>query len=157
MMDDLMSMMLEAESWKGTKGPEMRMLTGPMMQQAEQGYNLPRGLLDILAQRESSYNPQARSKAQEPAKGLMQFQDETASRMGIDANNPAESIWGSARYLRDLRNEVGPDLEYLLAAYNWGPSRVRNRGMDNMPNETRDYLKYILGELQRRQTDYGPL
>ena len=155
MMDDLMSMMLEAEASKGTRGQEFQMLSGPMMEQAEQGYNLPRGLLDLLARTESMYNPRARSSA--GAKGLMQFQDESARHIGIDADNPAESIWGSARYLDELKKRFGGDLEQALAAYNWGPAKVRNRGMDNLPVETRGYLEKILGELQRRQTDYGPL
>lgn len=154
-MNDLMSMMLEAEASKGTRGPEFRMMTGPMMEQAEQGYKLPRGLLDLLAHTESTYNPRARSSA--GAQGLMQFQDETARHMGIDPMNPAESIWGSARYLDELKKKFGGDLEQALAAYNWGPSNVRNRGMDNLPAETRGHLEKILGELARRNTDYGPL
>ena len=128
-----------------------------MMDQAEGLYGLPRGILDLMAHTESTHNPQARSKAREPAKGLMQFQDDTASRMGIDPMHPAESIWGSARYLDELKKRFGGDLESALAAYNWGPTKVRNRGMDNLPDETRGYLEKILGELQRRQTDYGPL
>ena len=155
MMNDLMSMMLEAEASKGTRGPEFQRMTGSMMEQAEQGYNLPRGLLDLLAHTESRHNPRARSP--QGAKGLMQFQDESARHIGIDQMNPAESIWGSARYLDELKKRFGGDLEQALAAYNWGPSKVRNRGMDNLPAETRGYLEQILGELQRRQTDYGPL
>lgn len=157
MMDDLMSMLLEAEARKGTRGSEFQTLAGPMMEQAEQGYGLPRGLLDLMAHKESTYNPQAQSRAKPPAKGLMQFQDPTAESMGFDPEHPAESIWGSARYLHDLKKRFGGDLEKALAAYNWGPTNVSKDGMDKLPQETRQYLQYILGELAKRNTDYGPL
>lgn len=59
---------------------------------AEAKYNLPPGLLTAMAQTESAFNPEARSKA--GAYGLMQFMPGTAAEYGVNVKDPVSSIWG---------------------------------------------------------------
>ena len=39
--------------------------------------------------------------------------------------------------------QVCGDLDHALAAYNWGQGNVDRHGLDNMPQETRNYVAKI--------------
>jgi hypothetical protein len=86
---------------------------------------LPRGLLNAMAERESSFDPTIQGPVLpqgDRAQGLMQFRPATAQRYGIDPTNPDQAIPGAARYLSDLVQSNGGDLGAALQQYGGGPS-----------------------------------
>lgn len=86
---------------------------------------LPRGVLNAMAERESSFDPTIQGPVLpqgDRAQGLMQFRPATAQRYGIDPLNPDQAIPGAARYLSDLVQSNGGDLGAALQQYGGGPS-----------------------------------
>lgn len=114
----------------------------PHVSAAEAEFKLPAGLLDALIWTESRYNPFAVSGA--GAAGLGQLMPRTARDLGVSNRfNPRESVWASARYLRQLLDKFGM-LELAVAAYNAGPSAVeRARGIP-LNGETPVYVRNVL-------------
>ena len=98
---------------------------------------------------ESACNPRAISP--KGARGLMQLMPDTARAYQVsDAFDPAQNIGGGARYLRDLLDMFGGNLELALAAYNAGPSSVLRAGMTIPPfRETRAYVPAVLQRLRQ--------
>lgn len=101
-------------------------------------------LLKALIAYESRYNHRAVSQVR--AIGLTQVMPRTAEGMGIHPAQlyiPAVSIRTGARYLRQMFHVFGR-LDLALAAYNAGPSRVRNAGR-KIPSilETQDYVHNV--------------
>ncbi len=80
------------------------------------------------------------------AMGLMQLMPATARAYGAaDASDPAQNIHAGARYLRDLLNRYGDDLELVLAAYNAGEKAVERYQRQIPPfRETRMYVPRVL-------------
>jgi soluble lytic murein transglycosylase-like protein len=112
---------------------------------AAQKYGLAPLLLKAVMAVESNFNPAAISE--KGATGLMQLMPETARDMFVyDMLDPAQNIEGGARYLRQLHDQFGGDLERVLAAYNAGPERVRRSGgaVPAIP-ETQAYVRKVLG------------
>ena len=77
---------------------------------------------------ESNWNANARSHAN--AHGLMQIQwPGTARHLGVrrvsDLYKPCTNIELGARYLRELLDSFDGDEKMALAAYNYGPTRIR--------------------------------
>jgi hypothetical protein len=115
---------------------------------AARKYGLAPPLLKAVMAAESNFDPAAISVR--GAAGLMQLMPETARDMFVaDALDPAQNIEGGARYLRQLQDRFGGDLERVLAAYNAGPERVRRSGgaVPAIP-ETRAYVRRVLGLYQ---------
>ena len=82
-------------------------------------------LLAAIAYQESQWDPVATSET--GVRGFMQLTEETARHLGVaDRLDPRESIFGAARYLRDLKSRLParigePDRTWLaLAAFNIG-------------------------------------
>ncbi|MDK2896263.1 MAG: hypothetical protein PWP04_383 [Candidatus Atribacteria bacterium] len=101
-------------------------------------------LVDRVVQAESGYDPQAVSPR--GAMGLMQLMPGTCDFLGVnDPFDPRENLAGGTKYLRGLLDQFG-DLRLALAAYNAGPSRVKEYGGVPPFSETESYLKKILGE-----------
>jgi soluble lytic murein transglycosylase-like protein len=111
---------------------------------ATAAYALPHGLLSRVAYQESRYNAAAQSP--KGAIGLMQFLPATARDIGIDPADPHQSIWGAAKYLRDLFNRFG-NWKEAIAAYNWGQGNVTRLGIAKAPQETRNYVQGVLGDI----------
>jgi hypothetical protein len=106
---------------------------------------LPPDFFVRLIWKESRFNPQAVSP--KGAEGIAQFMPGTAADRGlVDAFDPMAAIAESASYLADLATEFG-NVGLAAAAYNAGPSRVRNwlAGTVNLPGETIDYVRYTTG------------
>lgn len=113
--------------------------------QLEAKYGLPAGLLRSVATVESGGNPYATSGA--GAQGLFQFMPGTAKDLGINPLDPAQAANGAARYLRQLLNQTGGNLEDALAAYNWGIGNVQKKGRAASPLETQMYVPKVLAGL----------
>lgn len=110
------------------------------------------GLLHSVAKVESGYRPQAVSH--KGARGLMQLMPETARRMGVDPDEPAENAEAGARLLRDLLLRYRDDpyqLRLALAAYNAGPGAVERYGGVPPYQETVRYVERVLSEYRRAQ------
>jgi hypothetical protein len=109
---------------------------------AAQKYGVPASLLSAVAKQESGYDPKAVSHA--GAQGLMQLMPGTAQRLGVtDPFDPAQSVDGAARMLRDLTQRFG-STELALAAYNAGPGAVlKYQGIPPYP-ETQRYVRNVL-------------
>lgn len=118
-----------------------------------------------LAEVESSFNPNARSKA--GAVGLFQLMPTTAERFGLqlfpvdDRKTPDKSARAAACYLRRLYAEFG-GWALALAAYNGGEGMV-SRTMKShnartfsevapyLPSETRKYVPRVMAKMALRE------
>jgi soluble lytic murein transglycosylase-like protein len=71
----------------------------------------------------------------------------TAAALGVtDPTDPAQSIDGGARYLRQQLDAFGGDPAKALAAYNAGPGAVQRFGGVPPYPETQAYVARILGD-----------
>lgn len=119
-----------------------------------QHYGVDPNLALSIAKQESSFNPNATSKA--GAVGVMQLMPETAQNYGItpeERTNPDKNIDAGMRYLADLQKKHGGDKAKMLIEYNSGPKNV-DKDFNDLPEETQGYLTNILGPNAKSQS--GP-
>lgn len=96
-------------------------------------------LIRSVVSAESNYSPDAVSPV--GAQGLMQLMPATARELEVtDSFDPQQNLLGGSRYLKQLLDKYDGDLDQTLAAYNWGQGNVDRKGLEQMPQETRDYL-----------------
>lgn len=107
-------------------------------------YKLPYELVHAVITAESSYNPDAISRA--GAVGLMQLMPETAKRYGVsNRRDPKANIFGGSRYLKDLLKMFNNNVVLALAAYNAGEGAVKKYGNRIPPyEETRNYVNKVI-------------
>jgi soluble lytic murein transglycosylase-like protein len=102
-------------------------------------------LLKGLVSQESGFNPNARSGA--GAVGLTQLMPGTASSLGVtNPLDPAQSLQGGAKYLREQLDRFGGDEKLALAAYNAGPGAVQKYGGVPPYAETQNYVTSVMGK-----------
>lgn len=129
----------------------------PMILRAAQKAAVQPELVRAVIAVESAFNPKAVSKR--GAQGLMQLKPSTARHYGVsNAFDPEQNVMAGARYLRDLLQRYGNNLELTLAAYNAGEDAVERYGRSVPPfSETRHYVPAVLrvyhALLARQQTD----
>lgn len=99
-------------------------------------------LLSSVAWTESGFRADARSGA--GALGLMQLMPDTAAGLGVDPLDPQQALVGGARYLRTQLDRFGGRADLALAAYNAGPTAVRNHGGVPPYPETQAYVSRVL-------------
>ncbi len=109
---------------------------------AARKHSIPEDLFLRLVQQESGWNPSAESHA--GARGLAQLMPGTARKLGVNINDPHQNLDGGARYLRMMYNRFG-SWRLALAAYNAGPGAVEKHSGIPPFNETRNYVRIILG------------
>lgn len=135
----------EAASSEGD-GTESELKTKPalyneIIEAASEKFRIPVSLIKSVIQQESSFNRNAVSK--KGAMGLMQLMPGTADLLGVeDPYDVEENIMGGTRYLRELINLYGGNLNRALAAYNAGPERARV-GIPDI-RETKDFIASVL-------------
>lgn len=106
-------------------------------------YDLSPALIKALIKVESNFNPWDTSK--KGAMGLTQLMPDTAKSLDVDdVLDPGQNIDGGARYLRQLLDRFGGDLELTLAAYNAGPTRVEEYGGVPPFEETQNFVRKVL-------------
>jgi soluble lytic murein transglycosylase-like protein len=99
-------------------------------------------LLAGLIKQESGFNPHAGSSA--GAQGLTQLMPGTARGLGVtNTFDPAQSIEGGARYLKQQLDRFGGDVARALAAYNAGPGAVQRYGGVPPYAETQNYVRRV--------------
>lgn len=108
--------------------------------------NVPANLIHAVAQTESGYNQDARSEV--GAIGVMQLMPETAEGLGVDPTDLRGNIYGGAKYLRQLMDTFGGDIQKVIAAYNAGPGAVQKYGGIPPYAETQDYVQKVMGNLE---------
>ncbi len=115
-------------------------------------YSLPLSLLLAVSRGESNFNP--RAKSDRNCHGLMQILwPQTAKHLGIyqlDAlYDPCTNILAGARYLRELLDRYDGNLHLTLAAYNYGPNRIRKNSVSSsIPQGAQWYSSYIYHHLK---------
>ena len=117
-----------------------------IMTDAAAEYNVPVNLIHAVAQAESGYNQDARSEA--GAIGVMQLMPGTAEGLGVDPTDLRGNIYGGAKYLRQLMDTFGGDIQKVIAAYNAGPGAVQKYGGIPPYAETQDYVQKVMGNLE---------
>jgi len=106
---------------------------------------------------ESGYDPRVTSSA--GAVGMWQLMPSTARGLGLEVTpliderrHPEKSTDAAVRYLQSLQSEFGSWF-VTLAAYNWGPTRVRGLLRRHAPGTTpSDSLFWALRDLFPRET-----
>lgn len=110
-------------------------------------FNLDEALIKAVIKVESNYDPKAVSA--KGAQGIMQLIPSTARAMQVsDPFNAADNIRGGSRYLRQMLDQFGGNLELALAAYNAGPGNVRRYGGVPPFAETQKYIQQVKKYLQ---------
>lgn len=115
-----------------------------MIVNASLRHGVPPSLIHAVIQKESGYNPKARSKKN--ARGLMQVTPGTARFVGV-ANahalyDPQTNIHAGTAYLKYLMR-THMTFDEVLAAYNSGPGNVRKYNGVPPFNETRRYVRDV--------------
>jgi soluble lytic murein transglycosylase-like protein len=113
-----------------------------MARSAAKRHGVPADLFLRLVQQESGFNPKAVSY--KGAIGLAQLMPDTARRLGVDPEDPYQNLDGGARYLAKQHRLFG-SWRLALAAYNAGPGAVRKHNGVPPYDETRAYVRVILG------------
>jgi len=109
---------------------------------AAKKYGLDPALLAGLVKQESGFNPSAGSPA--GARGLTQLMPGTAAGLGVtNVLDPAQSLEGGAKYLRQQLDAFGGDVTRALAAYNAGPGAVKRYGGVPPYAETQNYVRAV--------------
>ena len=119
-------------------------------------HDVPLELLLAVAATESNWDPDARSSAN--AHGVMQIQwPGTARHLGVrrvaELYNPCLNISLGAQYLAQLAREF-PDDEWRLAAYNYGPTRIKT--VDALPDGARAYAARVAAHRERIRQGFMP-
>jgi hypothetical protein len=102
-------------------------------------------LLGAVAWTESNFNANAVSPA--GAVGIVQLMPATARGLGVNASDPAQALAGGARYLRNMLDQFGGNTSLALAAYNAGPTAVKQSGGIPPYSETQNYVRTVLGRM----------
>jgi soluble lytic murein transglycosylase-like protein len=109
---------------------------------AAKKHGLDPALLAGLVKQESGFNPNAGSPA--GARGLTQLMPGTAAGLGVtNVLDPAQSLEGGAKYLRQQLDAFGGDVTRALAAYNAGPGAVKRYGGVPPYAETQNYVRAV--------------
>lgn len=132
---------------------------GHCFRSAARKYDLPLSLLLAVARGESNFDPRAQSNRN--CHGIMQIQwPGTAKHLGIFRLNalyePCNNIRAGAKYLRELLNRYDGNLHLALAAYNYGPGRIKKEGgASRIPRGAKWYSGYIYHHLKHILRETG--
>lgn len=81
--------------------------------------------------------------------GPMQLGPEVGKVMGIDRNDPYQNITGGLGYAKKLQEQFDDELKGI-AAYNWGPTRLRrhiaqygDKWLEKLPAQVRRYTLQV--------------
>ena len=121
-----------------------------IIKEAAEKYSLPENLIKAVIKQESNYVPTAVSH--KGAIGLMQIMPKTGEGLGITdkemLKDPYTNIMAGSKYLSQMLNRYDGRLDLSLSAYNAGPNLVDR--LQRIPNieETKNYVKNIIGYIK---------
>ena len=116
--------------------------TNSMIAAAARKYNVDPRLAAAVAQTESGGNQETVSPA--GAIGVMQLMPETAAGLGVNPYDKQQNIEGGVKYLRQMMDTFGGDVQKAVAAYNAGPQAVRDYNGIPPYRETQNYVNKVL-------------
>lgn len=116
--------------------------TDKLIQAAARKYQVDPRLAAAVAQVESGGSQAAVSSA--GAIGIMQLMPETASALGVDPYNKQQNIEGGVKYLREMLDSFGGDVQKAVAAYNAGAQPVKEYNGVPPYRETQSYVNKVL-------------
>lgn len=112
-------------------------------------YGVDSDLVKAIIKVESNYDPNVVSSA--GAQGLMQLMPENCTALGVtDPLNIEQNIEGGVKHIKEYIDRYNGDIEMALMAYNGGPTRMANRGVNSiddiykMPKETQNYVPKVM-------------
>ena len=121
-----------------------------IINEASKKYSVPENLIKAVIKQESNYMPNAVSS--KGAIGLMQIMPSTGALLGIEdkesLKDPYTNIMTGTKYLSQMLNRYDGRLDLSLSAYNAGPNLVDR--LQRIPNidETKNYVKNIIGYIK---------
>ena len=119
----------------------------PIIRTAADTSGVQANLLKAVIATESGGRTQAQSHRN--AKGLMQLIDSTATAMGVrNVWDPLQNVQGGARYLGQMMDRFGGNIEHALASYNAGPGAVEKHNGVPPYRETQQYVGKVLEYLR---------
>lgn len=133
--------MSTAES-HGAAGLNISGDTSSLIQEAAARYQIDPRLVAAVAQTESGGNQEAVSPV--GAIGVMQLMPDTAAGLGVNPYDKKQNIEGGAKYLRQMMDTFGGDVQKAVAAYNAGPQAVKEYNGIPPYRETQDYVNKVL-------------
>lgn len=105
-------------------------------------YGVNPNLALAVANAESNLNQEAISPV--GAVGVMQLMPDTARALGVeDINNLSQNIDGGVRYLKQMLDTFGGDVNKAVAAYNAGPGAVKKYNDIPPYRETQQYVARV--------------
>ena len=122
-----------------------------IINEASEKYSVPKDLIKAVIKQESNYMPNAVSS--KGAIGLMQIMPSTGALLGIEdeetLKDPYVNIMTGTKYLSQMLNRYDGRLDLSLSAYNAGPNLVDR--LQRIPNidETKNYVKNIIGYIKK--------
>jgi hypothetical protein len=129
----------------------------PIFQAAGQEWNVDWRALKAIAGQESGGKTGAVSKA--GAQGLMQIMPSTARGLGMtDPMDPAQSIYGAAKYMSQALDHEGDNPRAALLYYHGGPGWRQNYGPESagyVPGVAAKYQQYAKQDT-KTATDAAP-
>lgn len=128
----------------------------PLVRKLARRHKLDPALIMAVIQVESCFKPNAVSP--KGAMGLMQITGPTAKHLGLSQPmDPKANIKAGVRYLAQLKKRFKNNVVMTLAAYNAGPTKVRNQGKVPDHKETRQYITRVLGKMNEFRTRFQGL
>lgn len=127
---------------RGAVGLNISGDTNSLIKEAAARYQVDPRLVAAVAQTESGGNQEAVSPA--GAVGVMQLMPETAAGLGVNPYDKRQNIEGGAKYLRQMMDTFGGDVQKAVAAYNAGPQAVKEYNGIPPYRETQDYVNKVL-------------
>lgn len=127
---------------RGAVGLNISGDTNSLIKEAAARYQVDPRLVAAVAQTESGGNQEAISPA--GAVGVMQLMPDTAAGLGVNPYDKRQNIEGGAKYLRQMMDTFGGDVQKAVAAYNAGPQAVKEYNGIPPYRETQDYVNKVL-------------
>lgn len=111
-------------------------------------WRIDTNMLVAIVAVESAWHTHAVSSA--GAIGLGQLMPGTAALLRVNPRDPAQNLYGAARYLRGLMQRFGSKhYDLVFAAYNAGPKAVSEYGGIPPYDETENYVVRVVNEWAR--------
>ncbi|MGE7917565.1 lytic transglycosylase domain-containing protein [Viridibacillus sp. NPDC093762] len=118
-----------------------------IIKKASETYGIPEKMIKSVIKQESNFNNSVVSQA--GAAGLMQLMPGTAKFLGVsNVFDPEQNIMGGTKYLKQMYDKFGGDMNLMLAAYNAGPGNVSKYNGIPPFKETTNYVTKIMNSYQ---------